>query len=499
MDAVKKIIFIFVFIFIFLQFMFFIFSQEILITDNSGTYKWSDGNLSNIQYNSSHISLFYDNSTSNLEFPDYRNENGWINMSKNVLLLHFNEISGAFEDFSGFGNNGSNSGGRYYYQGKLNKSVYFDSDGDQISIPNDASLKLNKFSISFWVKAQSSSSTYNNIVAKEVGNANRNYVVFVPTNGKISGSSSFGGTASTVSYNDSIFDKKWYHIVYQVNESNYQSIYVNGIFRSGLQKGSNLDYGNNNNLLIGNNLFSDDFNGYIDELAIWNMTFSDDEISLIYNTQKKDFELNGTFESPIFNIGENTSWLNLTYDNFPFGQKLPANAEVETSYSSGNINMTDNKLLLYFNESSGDIIDYSGNSNNGTRTGTTLEMEGVIDNSIYFDGASDYISIPTVLDYPNITFVAWVYPNGIKDEANTIFSTKGYDGCTISTSRYGFNFYLETWNNFDGRINVDLGNTATGCSGLNTAKGVIENHKWNHVAFSYNEETDVLKIYKDGV
>ena len=78
--------------------------------------------------------------------------------------------------------------------------------------------------------------------------------------------------------------------------------------------------------------------------------------------------LTGNYTSKIFDAGVYTTWNNLSWiEGMPYGEQLPGNEAVETVL--GGANMTGCVLLMHLNESSGTIVDYSGNANHGTPRG----------------------------------------------------------------------------------------------------------------------------------
>jgi len=80
--------------------------------------------------------------------------------------------------------------------------------------------------------------------------------------------------------------------------------------------------------------------------------------------------------------------------------------------SDATANMTGNVLLMHMDETSGPIVDYSGEGNNGTvHDGVAYGADGKINTSLSYDGAGDYVSVvndPTLKITGPITLAAWV-------------------------------------------------------------------------------------------
>ncbi len=102
----------------------------------------------------------------------------------------------------------------------------------------------------------------------------------------------------------------------------------------------------------------------------------------------------GTFTSRIIDSGTTTSWTTLQPINAaPYQKELPDSQAVETDYAEQNADMTNNLLLLHLDESSGNVIDTSGNGYTGTTSGTAYSRDGVYNTAIEFDGIDDNIIV----------------------------------------------------------------------------------------------------------
>jgi hypothetical protein len=156
----------------------------------------------------------------------------------------------------------------------------------------------------------------------------------------------------------------------------------------------------------------------------------------------------------------------------------------QTGYTSNgifnltyNLNMSGNVLLLHLNESSGTVIDYSGNSNNGVSTDTS-QVEGRFSEGYDFDGSTSYINISdsSSLDITqNITAGLWMKLDDVSGWRSLLHKDYGtYTG-----------LYLEI---YDGRIyNYDT---------ISTSGAVVEADKWYFVVYTAN--SSVERIYLDG-
>lgn len=186
---------------------------------------------------------------------------------------------------------------------------------------------------------------------------------------------------------------------------------------------------------------------------------------------------NGTYTSNVFDAGSYAEWNNISWvQGVPYRQELPDNKEVESDLDGAN--MTGNILLMHMNENSGDIIDYSGEGNDGALTGATYGASGKLNDAIYFDGSGDYIKIDrsaTTDLINNFTINLWINPenqNGRIMENN---------------NRYGIH-YDTTW-----KYVTAIGNAAFKAQ---SSTNSVSLDTWTNVVVIYS--TSGNKIYING-
>lgn len=197
----------------------------------------------------------------------------------------------------------------------------------------------------------------------------------------------------------------------------------------------------------------------------------------------------GNFTSRVFDAETNTSWENISWNpNAPYLKELPNNEASEEDYSENNINMSSNELLLHLNESSGSIIDSSGNGNNGTSFGADYALEGKFDKSMYFNGSSDYIEIPNSsnLNISNqITLEVWAKWN--------IEPTSGNDWAQILNKNGESQYQIQ--HNFDNTGFEFAINTTSGRTWVIGNTNPVQN-KWHHIVATY--DGSMMQLYVDG-
>jgi competence protein ComGC len=126
----------------------------------------------------------------------------------------------------------------------------------------------------------------------------------------------------------------------------------------------------------------------------------------------------GNFTSRIFDATSTVSWSTISWTpQRPLYKELPSNAQSESAYPTGNANMTGNRLLMHFNESSGSIADSSGNGYNGTQFGgLTYGAAGKLNTAFSFDGINDAVGLPNNSVFTSVgdfTAEAWIRPQNL--------------------------------------------------------------------------------------
>lgn len=187
----------------------------------------------------------------------------------------------------------------------------------------------------------------------------------------------------------------------------------------------------------------------------------------------------GQYTSEIFDAGASTVWSNLSWESHrPTFKELPNNEGTESVYGAGNIDMTDNVLLLHMNETSGTIVDSSGNGNDGTYNGTGYSAAGRFNTGLDFDGTDDEIVIPddNSLDITGeVTAAAWIY-------LDTISGWQSFFHKNINTSDHQEIYFEQN----AGR----LYNYNT----INTSSAVLTAGQWYHIAYTANATTETIYV-----
>jgi hypothetical protein len=185
-----------------------------------------------------------------------------------------------------------------------------------------------------------------------------------------------------------------------------------------------------------------------------------------------------------FNLFTNTSgtW-QLRKTSYP---ELP-NFRANDVYNG--INMAGNTLLMHMNndasygESPSLIYDFSGNGNNGTVSGATVNSSGKFGGAYSFNGVSQYIDVgdkSNLEGTPQITISAWINPSSVASGYKTIVSKEGVF------------FFRKTASGAKMESIKFTGLTPA----ILTSNADLVANKWQHVVMTYNGTA--LAFYYNG-
>jgi len=456
------------------------------------------------------------------ELPNYKQNDGYVDMKDNVFLVHFNKISADGEnytyahDYSGRGNDGlcylgSNDCPDWKPNGKLGGSFYFDGSDDYFSF--SAFDFGDEFTIAAWVFPWELSQL--ELVVGNRGGSNADGFLFhvnhwATSDRSVEFETANGATSDDASSETGVIEfHQWNHIAVRVNKTAGTAyIYVNGVDESD-DSSTRTDFATDNAWRIG--IQTDSFypfKGNIDEVAIWNRTLSPAEILNIYNRQRHNYINIGDYESKVFNATKEVSWLNLTWD-MPFNyynKELSSNQAVESK--DGGIDMTDNILLFHYNrnatagETNSLFFDFSGSKNNGSCIGTTCpnyRMPGKFGAAFDFNRSQlDNITAGDIAEIGGANSVelsvsAWVKPSD--DDGGTIVS-KWNDLTTGKVFLLNI-YYLSTAHAIASVHEDDVAGTSYSET---VSDYPIPENEWTHLAFTFVAGSGTgMKLFVNGI
>ena len=148
-----------------------------------------------------------------------------------------------------------------------------------------------------------------------------------------------------------------------------------------------------------------------------------------------------------------------------------------------------------WNGTAGEVVDsIAGNNGTGMGAVTTTASAGTgqgICNVGVFDGANDYIAVPTLFNQLNGTFTLSVWLNTTQLGNDTDWQAPGITGVEQNG---GQDDIFLGWLDAVGRIGFNVKNDTPFKSST-----VVSDGNWHHVAFTRDMSTGVTEIYVDGV
>lgn len=208
-------------------------------------------------------------------------------------------------------------------------------------------------------------------------------------------------------------------------------------------------------------------------------------------------ETTGSYTSKVFNAGITATWSNISWNQeWEDKEEYSSNSNtvllMHLNEEIGQLpyGFNNSVLLYHFDESSGNIIDYSGYGNTGSVSEVSYSETGVFNNALGFDGADDYIAANndnSINPTNSITVAAWIKPESTSDFGNKVIVSK--NGFIYS----GWDLYHEYYHNgsfFAPRLRVRIDGNTT-----NSNIEVTENI-WQHIGFTYNSTH--LNLFKNG-
>jgi hypothetical protein len=210
-----------------------------------------------------------------------------------------------------------------------------------------------------------------------------------------------------------------------------------------------------------------------------------------------------TFTSRIIDAGISGPWQTLSWvPQRPLYKELPDSAGVESAYTSGNVDMTNNVLLLHLNESSGtSFSDTSGQTHTISCSNCPTLNETVrFLASPNFDGTNDTIDVNDAVDLDGssaMTVSLWVNPDTLVTRDGIISKWNPTSG--QSGNSWGMridNTNADELMVFLASSGSDVGSVLYTTSNANLSTGV-----WSHLLFVYDGSLSAanrLKIYVNG-
>ncbi len=308
-------------------------------------------------------------------------------------------FNGNANDESGNGNNGTVNGATLTTDrnGNANSAYSFDGVNDWVQIQDDSTLDLiGNLSLSCWFKA-TSFDIVSMILSKHsplCANNEGTYVYGIWDDG-LSGNHKINFSAppnfSNATYPSSagiVSTNIWYQFTITYDDiAKVLNYYLNGV----LVDSKNISFDILNNpydLFIGMQDCGSQwyFNGILDDIAIYNRTLSQTEITALYEAN----------EGPVNLTATKTTVCPQTSTTLTVNSNL-----TDCSLNSSNLTGTLTNGLVGYWPFNGNANDESGNGNNGTVYGASLTTDrfGNVGKAYSFDGVNDNIIVPNNVNF----------------------------------------------------------------------------------------------------
>lgn len=165
----------------------------------------------------------------------------------------------------------------------------FDGIDDNVTFKNNYSLSTGSFSIETWVKSNETDGNNQTIFSKRVGTSTADGYDLKLVNNIISFNWNNG---NSIESNFAINTDRWYHVVVTFNGTNY-NLYIDGIQVQSPVAGSNPIANNSANCILGamdqaSGIPFTYFNGWMDELRIWKVELTVEQIRQMMNQEIQD-------------------------------------------------------------------------------------------------------------------------------------------------------------------------------------------------------------------
>ncbi|EGW23146.1 LamG domain protein jellyroll fold domain protein [Methylobacter tundripaludum SV96] len=301
-----------------------------------------------------------------------------------VAAYGFEETSGTtVNDASGNSNLGAISNAVRITNGHSGNALQFNGTNAWVTVQDSASLDLStSMTLEAWVYPQSLANNGTVLFKEQSGGAVYNLYAYENAGAPVS---SFNdGTYRVISGPNQLPVNQWTHLV-STYDGQYQRLYVNGTevaksAQNGLiQQGGVLRIG-------GNSVWGEYFQGYIDEVRIYNRALTATEVN----------------------------------NNL----KTAVSSTTATSTSTGTSN-TGLVAAYGFEETSGTTVnDASGNSNLGAISNAVRITNGHSGNALQFNGTNAWVTVQdsASLDLStSMTLEAWVYPQSLANNGTVLF------------------------------------------------------------------------------
>ncbi|UCH88342.1 MAG: Ig-like domain-containing protein [Thermoplasmata archaeon] len=375
-------------------------------------------------------------------------------------------------DYSLHGNDGMVIGAKVA-QGVVGNAYDFDGKYDYIDVPADESLNITgNFTIEAWVYPTEAVPQTVLIKGTHTGDSKDSNYNLLWVGDRFTCRLGNGNMHDIVTENSTAALNEWYHLIVIGNWTKLL-IYRNGIL-TGISSRSITPLPVSDTLRIGRGYFTNyEFNGLIDEVAIYNRTLTPDEIALHASNP-------GYSQGTLLTTGKFSSGVEVN-DNDVLSYPTGYDSVWGFPEGSGSLTSGHNgyKYARLGDASIGDAYEPKWTA--AGKYGTALEFDGV-DDSIRIENDPDLLIGGVDKSF---TLEAWAN-RASNDSYDTVIFQGTYPNQSTSynlqmgylnSNSYVFGFYGDD---------------------LNVGTGSIDVNEWRHLVATYDGITNIQKLYRDG-
>ena len=420
------------------------------------------------------------------------------------------KLDGDATDSSGNGNNGTASN-ITWQNGRFNEAALFNGSSSKIELPNSnlGITDASNFSISYWFNTFSATQSNQSAIWTNGSNAGARFGSGINSSSQGGNTSVYFGVGTSAftyinSGTSAFAANTWVHVVCIKSSTTGISLYVDNVLKATNTgaTGAASTTASGKNALGMYNTASDSlfFNGFIDQVRLFNTAISESQVADLYNEHYQTKFIDGADTALLFTRGTGSI-------TFSGSDPIPPQGAVRTNTSFSedgsasaieHYNGTEWKQFdaikycttntLNFPAGAGCIASYNfndnvndiGNTYNGTNSGVTFTSSGKFGAAAIFN--SDYITTPSVIPTNNFSFSFWVNMASFPGSAtNQVVFVQNE-----SNNRWYISVYesgkIQAWN---------------GATSFTTSSSVINLNQWHHVVYTASSSTG-KKIYVDG-
>ena len=202
-----------------------------------------------------------------------------------VVGLAFNEgAGGVAHDISGYGNHGTLSGATWVAGGRYGKALSFNGTSSWVTIPNSLSIgALATVTLEAWVYPTSAINGWRDVIMKERAGGAAFYLCANNADSMQSAGGIDSGSEQVVRGGTVLTTNVWTHLA-MTYDGKAERLYVNGVQVSMTAATGNPISSTYALRIGGDSIWGEFFNGYIDEVRVYNRAVAAAQIVTDMNT-----------------------------------------------------------------------------------------------------------------------------------------------------------------------------------------------------------------------